>query len=47
MTTVQHPSQPMDGWKDQPVIEDPLENSLLMVKALRLLLVRPVSSYQK
>lgn len=38
MATIQDSSEARDGWEDQAVIEDSQEDSLLLVKALRLFL---------
>lgn len=38
VATVQYSSESKDGWKDQAVVEDPLKDSLLLIKTLRLFL---------
>lgn len=38
MATIQYSPESMDGWEDQAVVEDPLKDSLLLVKTLRLFL---------
>lgn len=40
MAAVQYSSQTSDGWKDQSVVENPLEDSLLLVKTLGFLLLK-------
>lgn len=38
MAAIQYSSGSTDGWEDQAVVEDPLKDSLLLIKTLRLLL---------
>jgi hypothetical protein len=40
VATVQYSSQMSDGWKNQPVVENPLEDSLLLIKTLGFLLLQ-------